>query len=198
MVEIMMHLLPEAVVGIDAGHTSQQDCEHFALDIAFRLLEVAIVSIHVVREPTPHYAVAISAGCRPSADVLATVGGDLAVIDRDEYLVGDHPGARAAALALWLRAKGRVIRFPGQQYLRGVMPLADVTTLSAISHVICVGGETPTQTKLVTHDFVRPSFQAGHLTLLVAPLDDDFLMPLEPPPLEQPPVQPVGVPIRMR
>ena len=97
-----------------------------------------------------------------------------------------------------LRAKGRVIRFPGQQYLRGVMPLADVTTLSAISHVICVGGETPTQTKLVTHDFVRPSFQAGHLRLLVAPLDDDFLMPLEPPPLEQPPVQPVGVPIRMR
>jgi hypothetical protein len=90
----MMHLLPEVVLGIDAGHTNQQDCEQFALDVASRLLEVAIVSIHIVREPGPHYAVAISAGCRPSADVLATVGGDLAVIDRDEYLVGDHSGAR--------------------------------------------------------------------------------------------------------
>jgi hypothetical protein len=196
MVGIMMQLLPEVVVGIDAGHTSQQDCEQFALDVASQLLQVAIVSIHVVREPGPHYAVAISAGCRPSADVLATVVGDLAVIDRDEYLVGDHAGARAAALALWLRAKGRVIQFPGQQHLRGVMSLADVTTLSAISHVICVGGEAPTQTKLVTHDHVRPSFQAGHLTLLVAPLDDDCLVPLEQPLVH--PVQPVGVPTRMR
>jgi hypothetical protein len=76
--------------------------------------------------------------------------------------------------------------------------VADVTTLSAISHVICVGGESPTQTKLVTHDFVRPSFQAGHLTLLVAPVDDDFLMPLERPPLEQAPVQSAAVPTRMR
>jgi hypothetical protein len=113
-----------------------------------------------------------------------------------EYLVGDHPGARAAALALWLRAKGRVILFPGQQYLRGVMSLADITTLSAISHVICVGGELPTQSKVITHDFVRPSFQAGHLTLLVAPLDDDCLVPLEQPLVH--PVQPVGVPTRMR
>jgi hypothetical protein len=189
----MMQLLPEVVVGIDAGHTSQDDCEHFALDVASRLLEFAIVSIHVVREPALHYAVAISADCRPSADVLAAVGGDMAVIDRDEYLVGDHPGACAAALALWLRAKGRVIRFPGQQHLRGVMSVADVTTLSAISHVIYVGGGAPTQTKLVTHDFVRPSFQAGHLTLLVAPLDNDCLTPLE-----QPPGVPAGVPMRMR
>jgi hypothetical protein len=192
----MMQLLPEVVVGIDAGHTSQNDCEKFALDVASRMPEVAIVSIHVVREPALHYAVAISAGCRPSADMLVTVDGDLAVIDRDEYLVGDHPGARAAALALWLRAKGRVIRFPGQQHLRGVMPLTDVTTLSAISHVICVGGESPTQTKLVTHDFVRPSFQAGHLTLLVAALDDEYLTPLEHP-LGHP-VQPAYVPTRMR
>jgi hypothetical protein len=189
----MMQLLPEVVVGIDAGHTSQDDCEQFALDVASRLAEVAIVSIHVVREPEPHYAVAISADRSPSAGVLEAVGGDLAVIDRDEYLVGDHAGARAAALALWLRAKGRVIRFPGQENLRGVMSLADVTALSAISHVICVGGEAPTQTKLVTHDFVRPSFQAGHLTLLVAPLDDDCLVPLE-----QPPVLPACVPTRSR
>ncbi len=196
----MMQLLPAVVVGIDAGHTSQDDCEQFALDVASRLLEVAIVSIHVVREPSLHYAVAISTGCRSSADVLETVGGDLAVIDRDEYLVGDHPGARAAALALWLRAKGRVIRFPGQQYLRGVMSLADVTTLSAISHVICVGVESPTQTKLVTHDFVRPCFQAGHLSLLVAPLDDNCLMPVEQPLVrpELPPVHAVGIPMRMR
>jgi hypothetical protein len=184
----MMQLLPEVVVGIDAGHTNQDDCEQFALDVASRMQDVAIVSIHIVREPTTHYAAAISAGRRPSAEMLATVCGDLAVIDRDEYLVGDHPGARAAALASWLRAKGRVIRFPGQQYLCGTMSLADVTTLSAISHVTCVGGEAPTQTKLVTHDFVRPSFQAGHLTLLVAPLDDDFLVPLE-----QPLVYPVTV-----
>ena len=192
----MMQLLPEVVVGIDAGHTSQDHCEQLALDVASRLRAVVIVSIHVVREPAPHYAVAISAGCLPSADLLATIGGDLAVIDRDEYLVGDHPGARSAALALWLRAKGRVILFPGQQYLRGVMSLADVTTLSAISHVICVGGESPTQTKLVTHDFVRPSFQAGHLTLLVAPLDENYLTPLEQPLVH--PVQPVCAPTRMR
>jgi hypothetical protein len=192
----MMQLLPEVVVGIDAGHTSQDDCEQFALDVASRLRAVDIVSIHVIREPAPHYAVAISSGCLPSADLLAAIGGDLAVIDRDEYLVGDHPGARAAALALWLRAKGRVIRFPGQEHVRGTMSLADVTTLSAISHVICVGAESPRQTKLVTHDFVRPSFQAGHLTLLVAPLDDEFLTPVERPLVH--PVQPVGGPTRMR
>jgi hypothetical protein len=192
----MMQLLPEVVVGIDAGHASQNDCEKFALDVASRMPEIAIVSIHVVREPTPHYAAALSAGCRPSADVLAMMGDDVAVIDRDEYLVGDHPGARAAALALWLRAKGRVIRFPGQEHLRGTMSLADVTNLSAISHVICVGGESPTQTKLVTRDFVRPSFQAGHLTLLVAPLDAECLTPLEQPLLH--PAQPAYVPTRMR
>jgi hypothetical protein len=184
----MMQLLPEVVVGIDAGHTNQDDCERFALDVASRMQDVDIVSIHLVREPAAHYAIAISASRGPTADVLATVCGDLAVIDRDEYLMGDHPGARAAALALWLRAKGRVIHFPGQQHLRGTLPLADVTTLSAISHVICVGGETPTQTKLVTHDFIRPSFQAGHLTLMVARLDDDCLEPVE-----QPLVYPVSV-----
>ena len=59
--------------------------------------------------------------------------------------------------------------------------MTKITRRTAISHITCLGGEPLNRAKLLTQDFVRPTFQAGHLTLLVQPFDDECLVPFEQP-----------------
>ena len=172
---------PTVVVGIDAGHENRDECDLFALHLADRLAGVVMVSVNQIREPEVHYAVALAFSLQPSAESLAGIVGDIAVITCDEYLHGDHTGARTAALALWLRAKGRVIRFPGQENLDGLTPVEEITTLSAISHVACVGGAILPSMRLRSTGQLQPAFQAGHLTLLVEWFDENTVVPVTQP-----------------
>jgi hypothetical protein len=74
---------------------------------------------------------------------------------------------------------GRAFRFPGQESLRGALPVRDLVALSAIDRVVGVGCTVTDDTVVDTRDYVRPVYADGLLTLHVTPAVAGSVIPLE-------------------
>ena len=111
--------------------------------------ESPLLCTHVVREPSPHHAVWFE------SDGHA-----------DYSEVRDREG-------------GRAFRFPGQDTLRGSLPVRELLALSAIDRVVGVGCAVTDDTVVDTRDFVRPVYADGLLTLHVTPAAAGSVVPLE-------------------
>jgi hypothetical protein len=173
------------VIGIDAGHHDRAACEHQARDLADDLGGATFISTHIVTEPEPHYAAVIEARVsselarRELADVIET--GHVVIANQREDIDITHR-AGEVAFAHRSRQSGRVILFPGQESLLGVVPLTDITTQTAVEELVCLGESPGESATLRTQDFVRPEFTAGRLVLVIQPFDgiNEFV------PFEQP------------
>lgn len=77
----------------------------------------------------------------------------------------------------------RAVRFPGQDRLTGVHSAGDITALSEIDEVVGIGVPVGPGTPVDTLGFLRPTYQAGRLVLLVEPAAGGVLRPSE---IEQP------------
>ncbi|QUQ67645.1 hypothetical protein JJ691_53800 [Kutzneria sp. CA-103260] len=123
---------------------------HEAEHFALELAPAAsLLCTHVVREPSPHHAVWLE------LDGPA-----------DYEPVRDREG-------------GRAFRFPGQDALRGSLPVRELLALSAIDRVVGVGCTVANDTVVDTRDYVRPVYADGLLTLHVTPAAADSVVPLE-------------------
>jgi hypothetical protein len=74
---------------------------------------------------------------------------------------------------------GRCVRFPGQEALTGIMPVADVIASSAIDEVVGIGVPITPDTSVDTRGFLRPVFAGDRLVLLVEPAAGDIPRPVE-------------------
>jgi hypothetical protein len=77
----------------------------------------------------------------------------------------------------------RAVRFPGQDRLTGVHPAGEITALSEIDEVVGIGVPVGPDTPVDTLGYLRPTYQAGRLVLLVEPAAGGVLRPSE---IEQP------------
>lgn len=84
-----------------------------------------------------------------------------------------------ADFAVASREGGRAFRFPGQDALRGSLPVRDLVALSAINRVVGVGCTVTDDTVVDTRDYVRPVYADGLLTLHVTPAAAGSVVPLE-------------------
>jgi hypothetical protein len=71
----------------------------------------------------------------------------------------------------------RCIRFPGQEAMTGVHSAAEIVAASAIDEVVGVG--VAVDSPVDTRGFLRPTFTAGRLVLLVEPAAGGVLRPVE-------------------
>ena len=90
------------------------------------------------------------------------------------------PDVAAEVLAeLRERRGGRAFRFPGQDAVRGSLPVRDIVALSAIDRVVGVGCTVTDNTVVDTRDYLRPVYADGLLTLHVTPAAAGTAVPLE-------------------
>jgi hypothetical protein len=73
----------------------------------------------------------------------------------------------------------RAVRFPGQERLTGVHPVTEITALSEIDEVVGIGVPVGPDSRVDTLGFLRPTYQAGRLVLLVEPAAGGVLRPSE-------------------
>lgn len=93
---------------------------------------------------------------------------------------GALAGAWAAVTASATRSSGRLVRYPGVDRLRGVLPVADLLDRSVVEEVVVVGGSAFDGDTLVdTRDFVRPQVSDGRVRLLVQPAVGGVMVPFE-------------------
>ncbi len=93
---------------------------------------------------------------------------------------GALSGAWAAVTAAATRSSGRLVRYPGVDQLRGVLPVADLLDRSVVDEVVVVGGSAHDGGTLVdTRDFVRPQLSDGRVRLLVQPAVGGVMVPFE-------------------
>ncbi len=109
----------------------------------------SLLCTHVVREPSPHHAVWFEL-----SEPL------------DYAEVQDLEG-------------GRAFRFPGQDSLRGALPVRDLVALSAIDRVVGIGCTVTDDTVVDTRNYIRPVYTDGLLTLHVTPAAAGSVVPLE-------------------
>jgi hypothetical protein len=77
----------------------------------------------------------------------------------------------------------RAVRFPGQDRLTGRHRAGDLTAWSEIDEVVGIGVPVGPDAIVDTLGFLRPTYQAGRLVLLVEPAAGALLRPSE---IEQP------------
>jgi hypothetical protein len=123
---------------------------HEAEHFALELAPAAsLLCTHVAREPSPHHAVSFDLAGPADFEELRDLDG------------------------------GRAFRFPGQDALRGSLPVRDLVALSAIDRVVGVGCTVTDDTVVDTRDYVRPVYADGLLTLHVTPASAGTVVPLE-------------------
>jgi hypothetical protein len=62
---------------------------------------------------------------------------------------------------------GRCVRFPGQEALTGILPVAAIVASSAIDEVVGIGVPITSDASVDTRGFLRPVFAGDRLVLLV-------------------------------
>lgn len=186
------------ILAVDAGSAGERAAEHLALTLVERLGAPApdlVVSTHPVRVGHPHDAVSLSwTGPADPATWVARVrdalpdGADAAVVATGPG--SDSPvtsgtssaldGALVALATRTLGTDGRLVRFPGQEHLRGTVAVAEVVRLSVVEEAVLVGGGRPEPTDLIaTRDHVRPVWRAGRIVLQVERTAGGLLRPFE-------------------
>jgi hypothetical protein len=90
------------------------------------------------------------------------------------------PGAARVALhEAWSRTAGRCVRFPGQAGVRGRVRAGDLVAGTAIDEVVGLAGPVPVDAVVETAGFLRPTWAAGRLTLLVEQAAGGVFQPFE-------------------
>lgn len=117
-----------------------------------------------------------------TADVVCTHVDRTAVVARTVLVARGVPGEGAAALD-GPPDGARAVRFPGQDRLTGVHPAGEITARSEIDEVVGIGVPVEPDTPVDTLGYLRPTYQAGRLVLLVEPAAGGVLRPSE---IEQP------------
>ncbi|WNV76914.1 hypothetical protein [Geodermatophilus sp. DSM 44513] len=180
-----------AVCGPDGSSLrARAEVEHRVLGLGAALGGAPWVATHVVRAATGgHHAgsLAATADAAAAADVLAGAVG----ADHGWAVVGDdgveHTGgadghrehAAASAVAHRDRTEGRVLRFPGQDELPALLPLADVVATTVVEEVLRVGVPDDPALVLRTNGYVRLRLAGGRVQLPVTPWDDGEVCPFE-------------------
>lgn len=78
------------------------------------------------------------------------------------------------------RSSGRLVVFPGSADLVGTVTVGHAIAASAIDHIrILAVGDADSGAMLVTRNFVRPRWRAGHLVLELQPAAGGALVPFE-------------------
>jgi hypothetical protein len=149
-----------SVIGLDLGHATTAQAEHWLADLP----------------PVPglvactHFAL---------GRVLITVDGGPAGLPAT-----DSEAVRAVIAQHQAKSDGRAVRYPGVDKLVGALTVEQVLALSAIEEVTTIGsaGVQPTPDTVVdTRDFVRPVWRDGRLTLITTPAPGGRIAPFEVP-----------------
>ena len=156
-------------VGLDLGHTSVVDAEHWLREhVAGLGGPWTIACTHQVHGEHPRVALSVSGVVDPGA-LVAERSLDEAV-------------AATAATQHATRRAGRAVLYPGVAGLTGTVPVGDLFRLSAIERVVVIGGPPAAlDTLLDTRDFVRPEWRDGLLTLVTTPAPRGRIAPFEVP-----------------
>ncbi len=155
-----------STIGLDLGHTTVREAEHWLADLP----------------PVPglvactHFA---------NARVLITLdGADIAQLPpRPAAAVPDDGACLAAAREHAARRAGRAFIYPGVDLLRGTLTAADLLAKTAIERIIVLGlpgaPEPEPETLVDTRDFIRPQWMEGRLTLVATPAPGGRIAPFE-------------------
>ncbi len=176
-------------VGVCAdGNAPRAEVEHRLLDLGAQLGGAPEVATHVVRAPGGNHHAGTLRLTTP-ADLAGVVGAwlrpeEAAVLlaGEDEVHLGGAPHREHAAVTARAhrdRASGRLLRFPGQDALPDVLPLAELTARSAVEVVELLGVAEAPGLLLRTRGHVRPHFRGGVLVLPVTAWDDGEVCPFE-------------------
>jgi len=187
------------VAGIDLLTSSEREADHLALEVSADLLargatEVTIATHWAQVGLLRHIALSVQlSGIAPVgydtawavlADVTRRHDGPFGLLLSDRYC--GQPELKQVltrtAQAHATRTSGRVVVFPGSAGLVGTLSVGHVITASAIDRVqVLAGHDAEHTTALVTRNFLRPRWDAGHLVLHVQPAAGATLVPFETP-----------------
>ncbi|GAA0576010.1 hypothetical protein HPO96_15665 [Kribbella sandramycini] len=178
------------IVAVDANSKDTAAADHLLYELLAAVDQPVVACTHMV-----------SGGDRPHVAVSLTSAADLAdpiravVADREAGLAVTRPGASqpelagpsqlvrgayVAAVEAALGTAGRVVRWPGHELGRGVLPAAELRARCGIDYLEAVGGLPITDDSLVdTLDFLRPVRREGQLVLQLQPAAGNVLIPFE-------------------
>ncbi|MFC9694297.1 hypothetical protein ACFTSF_37485 [Kribbella sp. NPDC056951] len=180
----------EVIVAVDADSRDTAAADHLLYELLEAVDQPVVACTHmVVGGDRPHVAVSL-AGAADLAEPIRA-----AVADRGAGLAITRPGASqpelagpsqlvrgayVAAVEAALGTAGRVVRWPGHERGRGVLPAAELRSRCGIDHLEAVGGLPITDDALVdTLDFLRPVRRDGQLVLQLQPAAGNLLIPFE-------------------
>lgn len=153
------------ISGIDIGHLTVIEAEHWLRDTAAGLGPDEVACTHLITGAHPRVAISLTAA-GPWPDPL------------------DPEVAARIAVAHQARQSGRAFRYPGLENLTGTLNVADLLANSAIEEVRVLGAPSPhpdPQTIVDTRDFVRPQYAGGRLVLMATPAPGGRIAPFEVP-----------------
>jgi hypothetical protein len=163
-----------SVYGLDLGHTTTVEAEHWLADLP--PVPGLVACTHLVHHGRRRVVVTLAA-----PEGLDTVA--LRYPAASQPAEGDG-AARAAADDHAAGRAGRAVIYPGVERLVGVLSVADLLAGSAIRRVKLIGSADPTVapgTLVDTRDFVRPQWMDGELTLVATPAPAGRIAPFEVP-----------------
>lgn len=105
--------------------------------------------------PEPHYAAVLESATPVAPHTLDGLTGYCVVVGNDDPIPPAQPLAHAIGEHR-TRHNGRLVRFPGQERLRGTVALTEVTSGTAIETIDCLGDTPGPDAVLRTQEFVRP------------------------------------------
>lgn len=174
------------IIAVDADSRDTVEAEHLLHDLLDSVTGPVVACTHVVSGgDRPHLAVSISStselsGWTSSREVGSAIiqpGAAEPVVAGPSRLVR---GAYVAAVESALGTAGRLVRFPGQEHARGVLPAAKLREYCGIDAIEALGGLPVAEDSLVdTLDFIRPIRRNGRIILQVQPAAGDILIPFE-------------------
>ncbi|WP_409468813.1 hypothetical protein [Streptomyces sp. HC307] len=157
------------VLTVDAGTQDLRAADHLLLTLAAELAlpEGTFGCTHLVRDDRPR--VALSFAVESEAVLAAT---------REWLLAKGYEVTDGAPDEI-----GRAVLYPGSEALTGTLSIAELLSRSAIDRVTVLGagGETASETAVVTRDHVRPQWRNGELVLPVMPAVGGTVVPFEVP-----------------
>ncbi|GIH17421.1 hypothetical protein [Rugosimonospora africana] len=162
-----------SVYGLDLGHATTVEAEHWLADLPS--VPGLVACTHLVHHGRRRVVITLAA---PAG--LDTVG----LPYRADQPTGEDGATRTAADDHAAGRAGRAVIYPGVERLVGVLSVADLLAASAIGRVKLIGGVDPTvapDTLIDTRDFVRPQWMDGELTLVATPAPAGRIAPFEVP-----------------
>ena len=180
----------EMIVAIDADSKDTAAADHLLYDLLDAVDQPVVACTHLVPGADgPHVAVSLTSTADLADPIRAAVQG------RDVGLAITRPGASepelagpsrlvrgayAAAVEAALGTAGRVVRWPGHEQARGVLPAVELRTRCGIDQLEGIGGVPVDDDTLIdTLDFLRPQRRDGRLVLQVQPAAGNMLIPFE-------------------